>query len=196
MSDSELQNRFESLLAPILAAAYRAALQMTRDRDDAEDLVQEAALQAFRAFHTFREGTNFRAWFFKILTNLFYYGHRKKQREPEIAPFEDAAELYLYSRSFDAGLHAQRADPAAVVMGRLDERDVTDAIARLPEEYRVVTALYFVDQFSYQEIAEVLDCPVGTVRSRLHRGRRLLQKALWRVAADYGVTAGPAGEGD
>lgn len=184
--------RFESYLTPILSAAYGIALHMTRDHDDAEDLVQEAALQAFRAFESFQEGTNFKAWFFRILTNLFINAYRKRQRAPEtdaLSELEDAPALYLFKRTRELGLHAWNSDPAALVLERVEAEQVSRAIAALPEDYRVVSALYFMEEFSYQEIAEMVDCPVGTVRSRLHRGRRMLQKALWHVAERQGIVA-------
>jgi RNA polymerase sigma-70 factor (ECF subfamily) len=184
--------RFESYLTPILTAAYGAALHMTRNRDDAEDLVQEAALQAFRAFDSFQEGTNFKAWFFRILTNLFINAYRKRQREPEIDTLpeaEDAPALYLFKRTREMGIHSWNPDPAALVIERIEADQVFRAIAALPEDYRVVSALYFMEEFSYQEIAEIVGCPVGTVRSRLHRGRRILQKALWHIAEQQGLVA-------
>jgi RNA polymerase sigma-70 factor (ECF subfamily) len=179
----------ERLLAPILGPAYGTALHMTRNREDAEDLVQEAAVQAFRAFHTFQEGTNFKAWFFRILTNLFLYKYRQKQREPQIVEFEDAPDLYLYAETRQAGLHDWSADPAALVLRKMDAEQVAAAIASLPEEFRTVCALYFMQEFTYQEIAEILVCPVGTVRSRLHRGRKALQRALWQIAQEQGIPA-------
>jgi RNA polymerase sigma-70 factor (ECF subfamily) len=185
--DPERQNRFEGLLAPVLGQAFGTALQLTRSRDDAEDLVQEAAVQAYRAFDTFTPGTNFKAWFFRILVNFFYQRHRKRKREPEIAPLEDAPDLYIYAQAARTGLPCPPEDPASVVLGRLDSEAVGSAIAGLPEEYRIVCALYFIEDFAYQEIAEMVDCPVGTVRSRLHRGRKLLQRALWRLAEEQGI---------
>ncbi len=191
-ADSGTQN-FETLLTPILEAAYGIALHMTRHRDDAEDLVQEAALQAFRAFGTFQLGTNFKAWFFRILTNLFINRYRQKQRDPEVdtlSALEDVPILYLFRQTRNMGFHAWNSDPAALVIDKFEATQVAAAIAALPEEYRIVAALYFVEEFSCQEIADVVDCPVGTVRSRLHRGRRMLQKALWSIAQDQGVIAG------
>ncbi len=183
---------FEALLTPLLDAAYGTALHMTRNRDDAEDLVQEAALQAFRAFDTFQPGTNFKAWFFRILTNLFINKYRQKLRQPEIDTFhelDDAPMLHLYRQTRNLGLHSWNSDPAALVIDKLEATQVAAAIGALPEEYRIVAALYFVEEFSYQEIADLVACPVGTVRSRLHRGRRMLQKALWRIVEDQGVIA-------
>jgi RNA polymerase sigma-70 factor (ECF subfamily) len=178
---------FETHLNPILGVAYGTARHMTRNDDDAEDLVQEAALRAFRSFHTFEEGTNFKAWFFRILTNLFYEKHRKREREPDTVSIEDAPDLYLYTQTLNAGLHAQTSDPAALVLGKMTVDDITAAIAELPQEYRVVCSLYFMEELSYEEIAEAVGCPIGTVRSRLHRARKMLQKALWHIAEEQGV---------
>jgi RNA polymerase sigma-70 factor (ECF subfamily) len=183
---------FDAYLTAILDAAYGTALHLTRHRDDAEDLVQEAALQAFRAFDTFQPGTNFKAWFLRILTNMFINTYRKKQRQPAIEKLDDRTDapiLYLYTQTRNMGLHSWNSDPAAFVIDKLEATQVAEAIAALPEEYRIVAALYFVEEFSYQEIADIVACPVGTVRSRLHRGRRMLQKALWRIAEDQGVLA-------
>jgi RNA polymerase sigma-70 factor (ECF subfamily) len=160
---------------------------MTRHKDDAEDLVQEAVVRAFRSFHTFEEGTNFKAWFFRILTNLYLNKYRQKQRQPEIVDLEDAPDLYLYSQTRREGWNSQTEDPAGLVMRKLDTEQVAAAIDALPEEYRTVCALYFMEEFAYQEIAEMLDCPIGTVRSRLHRGRKLLQRALWHLVEDQRV---------
>src|SRR4051794_13359746 len=154
---TDVSHTFEQLLAPILGAAYGTALHMTRHKDDAEDLVQEAAVRAFRSFHTFEPGTHFKAWFFRILTNLYLNKYRQKQREPEIVNLDDAPDLYLYSHTVAAGLHARSADPAALVLRQLDSEQVATAIAALPEEFRTVCALYFMQEFAYQEIAEILD---------------------------------------
>ena len=180
---------FESLLAPVVERAYGTALRLTGQAADAEDLVQETALRAFQAFHQYRPGTNFRAWFFRILLNCFYASRRKKRPETSLDALEEAPPLYLYSRTAEAGLHAPGRDPAREVLDRIAGEDAARAVAALPEEFRVVATLYFMDDFSYQEIADVLDVPVGTVRSRLHRGRKLLQKALWEVATDAGLVA-------
>jgi len=177
----------DSLLLPLLNGAFGTAMHLTRNRADAEDLVQESALLACRGFKTFEQGTNFKAWFFRILTNCFYSKYRKKKREGTQLELEDSPELYMYCQTAAAGLHARTEDPAAVVMAKMDSEQVGGAIDALPEEYRVVATLYFLQDFSYQEIAEVLDVPVGTVRSRLHRGRRMLQKALWSVAVERGI---------
>ena len=184
---SRIQLEFEALLSPILSMAYGTAVRLTRDRTEAEDLVQDTALLAYRAFASFQRGSNFKAWFFRILTNAFYSRHRKERHEKANISTEDVPALYLYSRTTEAGLHGRENDPASAIMDKLDTDQVSEALEALPTEYRMVATLYFIEDFSYQQIAEVLDCPVGTVRSRLHRGRRMLQKALWDVAVERGI---------
>jgi RNA polymerase sigma-70 factor (ECF subfamily) len=184
------QIEFEALLSPIVQMAYGTAVRLTRNRTEAEDLVQDAALLAYRAFGSFQRGTNFKAWFFRILTNAFYSRHRKEKHEKANLSTEEVPALYLYTKTAEAGLHGRESDPASAIMDRLDTEQVSEALEALPTEYRVVATLYFIEDFSYQQIAEVLECPVGTVRSRLHRGRRMLQKALWAVAVERGIVPG------
>jgi RNA polymerase sigma-70 factor (ECF subfamily) len=193
MVDSRTEGRdaaaFEALLQPVLPVAYGVAVRLSRNPSDAEDIVQEAALQALRAFHTFELGTNFKAWYMRILTNCFFARYRKAKRAPEIVDLEDAEALHLLWRSSTSGIAARVDDPAGALIERLDSEQIADAIAALPDEYRVVCALYFVDDLPYQEIADICGVPLGTVRSRLHRGRRMLQKALWHVAESHGIVA-------
>jgi RNA polymerase sigma-70 factor (ECF subfamily) len=181
------QEEFEALFRPLVNMAYGTAVRLTRDRTDAEDLVQDAALLAFRAFGSFQPGTNFKAWFFRILTNAFYSRHRKEKHDRANLSTEDVPPMYLYARTAEAGLHGQESDPAASIMDRIDTEQVAEALESLPTEYRVVATLYFMEDFSYQQIAEMVGCPVGTVRSRLHRGRRMLQKSLWDLAMERGI---------
>ena len=178
---------FDALLRSVLDRAYGTALHLTRHRQDAEDLVQEASLHAFRAFRGFRPDSNFRAWFFRILVNCFYTSRRRRRSESSIDDLEDSFQLYLYARSAEVGLSGESTDPARMALDRLAGEDIGRALEMLPEEYRVVSTLYFLEDFSYQQIAEVLGVPVGTVRSRLHRGRRMLQKRLWTLAEDRGI---------
>jgi RNA polymerase sigma-70 factor, ECF subfamily len=187
---------FESLLASVIDAAYGMALRLTKNRADAEDLVQETALLAFRGFGTFMPGTNFKAWFFRILTNCYYTGRRRQQHRPSTIDFDDTPDLYLYKRSREYGLPQSTSDPAASLLERLDTERVSAAIEELPEEYRVVSVLYFMEDLSYQQIADILGCPVGTVRSRLHRGRKMLQKALWKLAEECGIVRDLSGDRD
>lgn len=181
---------FESLLAPVVDGAYGMALRLTGNRDDAQDLVQESALLAFRGFHTFKPGTHFRAWFLRILVNCFYASRRKKRPEQSLEGMEEEAPLlHLYVQTYHNGMHGAGRDPAREVMDRIQGEDVARAMDSLPEDFRVVCTLYFMEDLSYQEIAGVVGVPVGTVRSRLHRGRKLLQKRLWQAALDAGLQA-------
>lgn len=174
------QKRFETHLNPNLDGAFRIAFNLAGNGEDASDLVQESALRAFRSFHTFQEGTNFRAWFYRIITNLFLEWSRKRQRE---SLFRDEMDLYVDTHH----LTGDRSNPVAEVMEKIDIERVHAAIHALPEEYRVAATLYFIDDLSYQEIADIIGCPVGTVRSRLHRGRRLLKQSLKSVAEQKGI---------
>lgn len=178
---------FEALLAPVWKVAYSVAYRLTNNSSDAEDLIQEAALLAFRHFDSFEQGTNFKAWFLRILTNCFLTKTRARKRRPTTVNLDDLPDLYLYRQTADAGLHVQSEDPASLVMRHMKVEQVAAALHALPEEYRVVSSLYFMEDLSYQEIAECLSCPVGTVRSRLHRGRKMLQSMLWSIALDAGI---------
>jgi RNA polymerase sigma-70 factor (ECF subfamily) len=190
---TDRQAEFEALFNPLLPMAFGTAMRLTRNHAEAEDLVQDAALLAFRGFDSFERGTNFKAWFFRILTNAFYSRHRKEKHDRANLSTEDVPPMYLYARTAEAGLHGQESDPAASIMDRIDTEQVAEALESLPTEYRVVATLYFMEDFSYLQIAEMVGCPVGTVRSRLHRGRRMLQKALWEVAEERGIVGAQAG---
>lgn len=179
----------DELLMPVLERAYGLALRLVRNRADAEDLTQEAALAACRGFGTFRQGTNFRAWFFQIVTHCFYAQHRRRRPEADL-DVGDVPELYLYERATELGLLGKVKDPARQLLDDIDREQIDQALQALPEEFRVVAALYFVEDLSYAEIASIVTVPVGTVRSRLHRGRKLLQQQLWRLAAERGLQAG------
>ncbi len=185
---------FETLLESVIEPAYRAAYHLTRNQADAEDLVQEASLLAYKGFARFQPGTNFRAWFLTILRNRFVSGYRKKQREVKTVDFEDAPDLYLYRKSEQSGLTTETADPATALMERLDSELVATAMSELPMEFREAATLYFTQDLAYQDIAGILGVPVGTVRSRLHRGRKLLQKKLWDLAVAYGIATEEAEE--
>lgn len=176
---------FEALLGEILPGAYGVAYNLAGNASDAEDLIQEAALNAFRAFSTFTPGTNFKAWFYKILTNCHF--ERFRRRKPATVDLEEVTDLYMYRRTAEAGLHAGCEDPASLVMSKMTTEQVMAAIFDLPAEFQVVATLHFVDDMKYQEIAEVLECPVGTIRSRLHRARKMLQKRLWTIAEQSGI---------
>ncbi len=187
---------FESLFSAAVNAAFGVAMRLTHNRADAEDLVQEAALLAYRAFDSFEQGTNFRAWFLKILTNCYYSKRRREKSRPVTSDLDDTPALYLYARSGQAGFATQGPDPAAELLDKLGTERIVAAIGRLPEDYRVVSTLYFMDDLTYEEIARVLECPVGTVRSRLHRGRKMLQKSLWQIAEEDGIVGEHAHQAD
>ena len=186
--------RIEELVEPLLGPAYGFCLRLTRSPEDAEDLVQEAALRACRAFGTYRQGTNFKAWFFRIVMNLFYERFRRKRPEDAAVPFDDAPDHLLYRRAREAGALSGAADPARELLRRLDTERIEEALMDLPEEFRAVCNMYFIEDFTYEEIADMLDIPIGTVRSRLHRGRKLLQRRLWDIALEQGIVT-EGGEG-
>jgi len=190
VSDQE----FETLLMESLEPAYRLALRLSGNSEDAQDLVQEAALRASRFRHTFQKGTSFKSWFYRIIVNQFYTSTRRRRNTTttSLDSLADATDIFLFARSAEAGLIAPDSDPAANVVSRMAEDDVARALATLPEEFRTVATLYFIDDLSYQEIADILGVPIGTVRSRLHRGRHMLQKQLWRVAEELGIVRPPA----
>lgn len=179
----------EPLLRPVLGPAYNFAVRLTRDQVDAEDLLQEAAVRACQFFHQFQPGTNFRAWFFKILANCYYNEIRRDGRRGENVSIDDAPALHLYVRSMETGLHDRASDPAGAFLDRLGTDRIVLALNELPEEYRAVATLYFVEDFKYEEIADVLGIPLGTVRSRLHRGRKILQAKLWDMAVENGLVS-------
>jgi RNA polymerase sigma-70 factor (ECF subfamily) len=183
----------DALLVPCLERAYAYALRLVKNRADAEDLVQEAALAACKGFATFQPGTNFRRWFFQILTNCFYARHRKRHLDVEVG-VDDYMDLPLFDGAEEQGLLDRSSDPARELLSSLDREAIDDALQSLPDDFRVVAALYFVEDLPYAEIADIVTVPVGTVRSRLHRARRLLQKQLWRVAVDRGIVADMQGE--
>ena len=187
MPETPAAAEFETLLAPILDKAYGVAYRLTRHADDAQDLVQETAIQAFVAFNSYAPGTNFKAWFLRILVNRFLNRQRSADRRPRTVPIDDAEDLYLYQHAKQNGLVAAGGDPAAAVMSKFDAETVASALAELPEEFRIVATLYLVDDLSYEEIAAIVNCPIGTVRSRLHRARKALQKALWEYAYERGI---------
>jgi RNA polymerase sigma-70 factor, ECF subfamily len=186
--DDALRERFERDVLPLLPSLYGAALRMTRNPSDAEDLVQETYLRAFRGFAGFQEGTNLKAWLYRILTNSFINTYRKRQREPQIVDGpDDLEDWFLFDK-----LGARNAEGSAEdqVLDRLPDTAVKAAVESLPENFRIPVLLADVEGFSYKEIAEIMDTPIGTVMSRLHRGRKALEKALWDTAVERGLIDG------
>lgn len=177
-----------------MPSLYTAAMRMTRNRADAEDLVQETYLKAYRAFGGFEQGTNLKAWLYRILTNTYINQYRAKKRRPEQTEIEDVEDLYLYRRL--GGLEAARTGRSAEeeVLDTFTEAEVKEAIEALPEQFRLAVLLADVEGFSYKEIAEILDVPIGTVMSRLHRGRKALQKRLYEFGRSRGLVAETSGE--
>jgi RNA polymerase sigma-70 factor (ECF subfamily) len=188
------RSRFSELAMEYMPALYTAALRMTRNAADAEDLVQETFLKAYRSFDRFEEGTNLKAWLYRILTNTFINSYRAAKRRPEKADVEDVEDLYLYRRlaNLRAGELGRSAEEE--VLEHITDEEVKQAIESLPEAFRMAVLLADVEGFSYKEIAEITDVPIGTVMSRIHRGRRALQKALTDYAATRGLV-GSAGTG-
>lgn len=166
-------------------ALYRTALRMTRNRADAEDLVQETYLKAHRFRESFSPGTNLRAWLFRILTNSFINEYRKRSRQPETTDTGEMEDYYLFRRVKEAG-EDLGTDPEATVLRMFLDDEVRRALEELPEQYRMTVLLADVEGFSYKEIAEITDTPIGTVMSRLHRGRKQLQSKLWEYARSRG----------
>lgn len=181
------------LLNGVLASALKTASFLTRSAEDAEDLTQEAAIQAFRAFDQFEQGTNFKAWFLKVQHNCFLNRLRHDSRRPQTVQIEDddtIDSLYLFEQTRGVGMHKGGGDPAGALLDRLDGEQIAAALRALPDEFRAVATLYFIEEMGYEQIALVVDCPLNTVRSRLHRSRRLLQKALWDMASERGIVSG------
>ena len=182
------KDEFEAEALRHLDALYRTALRMTRSEADAEDLVQETYIRAFRFREQFTLGTNMKAWLFRILTNTFINTYRRKSAQPEVTDLEGVDEFSLYRRMADDRAASSSPDPEAELLKGVVDTEVTDALEELPEKFRT-TVLLDVEGFSYKEIAEMLGIPIGTVMSRLHRGRKFLQKRLYDLARERGIAA-------
>jgi len=179
---------FETEALSFLDALYRTALRMTRSEADAEDLVQETYIRAFRFREQFTPGTNLKAWLFRILTNTFINTYRRRQTQPEFTELDGVDEFSLYKRMSDLKTSSGAGNPETEFLDGLVDSEVKDALGDLPEKFRQVVLLD-VEGFSYKEIAEMLDIPIGTVMSRLHRGRKFLQKRLLDLAQQRGIAA-------
>jgi RNA polymerase sigma-70 factor (ECF subfamily) len=182
--------RFETDVVPLLPQLYSAALRLTRNPTDAEDVLQETLLRAYRGYAGFKAGTNLRAWLYRILTNTFINRYRQQSRQPAEVELGELEDLYLYRRLGEQSGAARSAEEEA--LERFVDEDVKAAVEALPENFRIPVLLADVEGFSYKEIAENMGVPIGTVMSRLHRGRKALEKALWEIIERRGTVGSPA----
>lgn len=187
--DRKKRRAFEAEAIPHMDALYRTALRMTKNESDAEDLVQEAFVKAYRFWDKFELGSNCRAWLFKIMTNIFINDYRSKARSPMSVNVDDIDDNYLYGQLAQRG---KESTPEQQLFAKLFDDDVKKAIEELPDDFRLVVVLSFLEGFSYQEIADIADLQLGTVKSRLHRGRKLLQRKLFDYAVKNGYIRGHA----
>ncbi|MBZ8176892.1 sigma-70 family RNA polymerase sigma factor [Corynebacterium poyangense] len=183
--DDDLAQRFEEEALPLLDQLYGGALRMTRNPADAEDLVQETYMKAFQAFHSFKKGTNLKAWLYRIMTNAYINSYRKKQRRPVHTSAEEITDYQLYSSSSHDSTGLQSAEVEA--LERLPDKEIAEAMNQLAEEYRMVVYYADVEGMPYKEIADIMGTPIGTVMSRLHRGRKQLRGLLKEVAQAHGI---------
>jgi RNA polymerase sigma-70 factor, ECF subfamily len=179
VGEMDRKREFESLLTPLLDVLYGAAQRMTRDRDDAADLVQDTVVKAYRFFHRFERGTNFKAWLLRVMTNLYINQYRKAEKQGEQVELEEGEDGWIWARAWDMAGNKAEFDPEKQVLSKLGEATICAAIYALPADFRVVVTLADVEELSYEEIAEAVQIPIGTVKSRLYRGRKQVQKLLW-----------------
>lgn len=177
--------RFEEEALPLLDQLYGGALRMTRNPQDAEDLLQETYLKAYKAFDSFAPGTNLKAWLYRIMTNTYINSYRKKQRQPAQLPTDEITDYQLYTTSSHDSTGLRSAEVEA--LANMPNSRISDAMNQLSDDYRMVVYLADIEGLAYKEVAEIMDTPLGTVMSRLHRGRKQLRELLKDVARDQGI---------
>ncbi len=182
--------RFERDALQYVDQLYSAAMRMTRNPQDAEDLVQEAYTKAYSAFHQYKPGTNLKAWLYRILTNTYINIYRKKQRQPQQANTDTVEDWQMAQAAEHTSTGLRSAEAEA--LDHLPDNDVKEALQQIPEEFRLAVYFSDVEGFAYKEIAEILNIPIGTVMSRLHRGRKLLRGLLADYARERGFNRGEA----
>lgn len=187
---TDMRDLFEAQAMPFIDQLYAAAMRMTRNPSDAQDLVQETFVKAFASFKQFEQGTNLKAWLYRILTNTFINTYRKKQREPYQGTIDDLEDWQLGGAESTTATSSRSAEAEAI--DHLPDSAVKDALQSIPEDFRLAVYFADVEGFSYQEIAEIMKTPIGTVMSRLHRGRRLLRELLAGYALERGLGTGKA----